>query len=80
MKKILPLFIVIFFCNNIFGQKWSEMMSDSNANFYDIVKEFDNYWKDKPYERGKGYKAFRRWQWFVEPRVYPTGNMRFASR
>ena len=56
------------------------MMRDSNANFYDIVKEFDEYWKDKTYERGKGYKAFKRWQWFVGPRVYPSGNMKFAAR
>ena len=80
MKKHLSLFVVIILCNNIFGQKWTEMMRDPNANYYDIVKEFDNYWKDKTYERGKGYKAFKRWQWFVEPRVYPTGDMKFAAR
>lgn len=80
MKKLVSLLVIVIFCNTASAQKWTEMMSDSNANFYDIVKEFDSYWKDRPYERGKGYKAFRRWQWFVEPRVYPTGNMRFASR
>ena len=32
---------------------------------------FDNYWKDRPYEKGKGYKAFKRWQWFAEPKVFP---------
>ncbi len=56
------------------------MMTDTNANFYDIVKEFDTYWKDRPYEKGKGYKAFKRWQWFAEPRVFPSGNLKFASR
>lgn len=80
MKKFISFFAIIVFCSSVFGQKWTEMMNDSNANFYDIVKEFDSYWKDRPYERGKGYKAFRRWQWFIEPRVYPTGNMRLASR
>src|SRR6185295_4747382 len=56
------------------------MMHDSNANFYDIKKEFTEYWKSRPYERGKGYKQFMRWANFVEPRVYPTGNMANASR
>lgn len=56
------------------------MMTDTNANFYDIIQEFDNYWKDRPYEKGKGYKAFKRWQWFAEPRVFPSGNLKFASR
>ncbi len=56
------------------------MMMDTNANFYDIKANFDAYWKDRPYERGKGYKAFQRWAWFTAPRVYPTGDMRLASR
>ncbi|MDO9000593.1 MAG: T9SS type A sorting domain-containing protein [Bacteroidota bacterium] len=81
MKKILFSLIIVLTINNFsFAQKWTEMMRDPNANYYDIVKEFDNYWKDKSYERGKGYKAFKRWQWFVEPRVYPSGDMKFSSR
>jgi len=81
MKKTVN-FIIAFFTLASFSnaQEWSRMMQDPNANFYDIVKEFDNYWKDRPYERGKGYKAFKRWQWFAEPRVYPSGDMRLASR
>ncbi len=55
-------------------------MHDTTANFYDIVNEFEAYWKNRPYERGHGYNAFRRWQWFVEPRVYPSGDMKLASR
>jgi PKD repeat protein len=74
----LVLFSILFVGMN--AQKWVEMMQDTNANFYDIKKEFENYWKDRPYERGKGYKAFKRWADFVEPRVYPTGSMKNASR
>ncbi|MBA3663782.1 MAG: T9SS type A sorting domain-containing protein [Bacteroidetes bacterium] len=80
MKKIFILLCFLIFVSGMNAQKWTQMMQDPNANFYDIVKEFDSYWKDRPYERGKGYKAFKRWQWFVEPRVYPTGNMKLASR
>jgi PKD repeat protein len=63
-----------------YAQKWVEMMQDPKANFYDIKHEFDAYWKDRPYERGKGYKQFKRWAAFVEPRVYPTGDLANASR
>jgi PKD repeat protein len=77
-KKILAAFLLIASLAN--AQEWTRMMQDPNANFYDIVKEFDNYWKDRLYERGHGYKAFKRWQWFVEPRVYPSGNMKFSGR
>ncbi len=80
MKKLL--LTLGFVASTIFSysQKWTEMMQDPNANFYDIVAEFDNYWKDKPYERGHGYKAFKRWQWYNEPRVYPSGNLKFGAR
>lgn len=81
MKKLsLLLFFFVSFLTSVKAQKWSEMMQNPKANFYDIVKEFDDYWKDKSYERGQGYKAFKRWQWFMEPRVYPTGDLKFASR
>jgi hypothetical protein len=79
MKTKITLLLLIS-CFTTFSQKWTEMMTDTNANFYDIVKEFDTYWKDRPYEKGKGYKAFKRWQWFAEPRVFPSGNLKFASR
>lgn len=80
MKKIIftLLFAVLFLGLN--AQKWVDMMQDPNANFYDIKKEFNDYWKSRPYERGKGYKQFMRWAHFVEPRVYPSGNMANASR
>jgi PKD repeat protein len=81
MKKTLLIVVALFTLTTSYkAQKWTELMQNPNANFYDIVKEFDEYWKDKPYEKGQGYKAFKRWQWFMEPRVYPTGDLKFAAR
>lgn len=80
MKKVIALLFLTILFSNSFAQKWVEMMGDSNANFYDIQREFEAYWKDRPYERGKGYRAFKRWEWFVGQRVYPTGDMKLASR
>ncbi len=79
MKKLFAL-IFTFGYLSTFSQDWVAKMLDTNSNFYDIKASFDAYWKDRPYERGKGYKAFQRWVWFTEPRVYPTGDMRLASR
>jgi PKD repeat protein len=80
MKNIFLTLAGLLFFSHSNAQKWVTMMSDTNANYYDIVKEFDAYWKDREVEKGKGYKTFKRWQWFVEPRVYPSGNLRYASR
>ncbi len=79
MRKLIALICTIATIS-VNAQEWVAKMNDTTANFYEIKAAFDKYWKDKPYERGKGYKAFMRWAWFTEPRVYPSGNMRLASR
>ncbi|WP_317899237.1 VPS10 domain-containing protein [Aurantibacillus circumpalustris] len=73
-KFYLPF---LFLINNlIFGQSWAEKMHAPDANFYEIQQEFNQYWlaHDKD-EKGKGYKAFKRWENFVERRVYPSGDL-----
>ncbi|EAY24615.1 BNR/Asp-box repeat domain protein [Microscilla marina ATCC 23134] len=49
-------------------------MQQKNANFYDIKKSFDEYWQDRPYQRARGYKQFKRWEYFWEKRVLPNGS------
>lgn len=53
-------------------------MHDPNENFYNIKQEFNNYWSNKPKEKGKGYVVFKRWEWYAGPRMFPTGNMKNA--
>ncbi len=80
MKKIIVTLSLIITFNNIIAQTWVDKMQNPTENFYTIQQEFKNYWQNKTYERGKGYKAFKRWEWFTAPRVYPSGDMQFASR
>lgn len=80
------LFLGVFLCSagSVWAQKeeeetaspspWVDAMMDRNVNVYDAVSLFESYWKDRPIEKGKGWKQFRRWQAFMEPRVYPTGD------
>ncbi len=52
---------------------------DEGKNFYQIQKEANAYWNargvtiDSPKEKRGGYKQYKRWEWFWEQRVYPTG-------
>ena len=48
-------------------------MQDPSNNFYDTQKEFEDYWKNKTIEKGKGWKQFKRWENFIKPRVFPDG-------
>jgi hypothetical protein len=58
------------------AQEWAEMMHRPNANFYEVQQKFNEYWQGKDHtEKGKGWKAFKRWENFVEPRVYPSGDL-----
>jgi photosystem II stability/assembly factor-like uncharacterized protein len=52
------------------AQPW---MNDSLKNFYDIQRSFNEYWEGREIEKGKGWKQFKRWEYFWEQRVAPTG-------
>lgn len=77
MKKIkLPIALVLcLLCGAFYAQAqdWTKKMQQNNANFYDIKKSFNEHWKDRPYERARGYKQFKRWEYFWETRVLPSG-------
>jgi len=60
------------------AQHWVDVMQDPSKNFYEIQDAFNDYWQDKEYEKGKGYKQFKRWEYFWEQRVSPSGE--FPSR
>ncbi|WP_462255080.1 T9SS type A sorting domain-containing protein [Ferruginibacter sp.] len=55
--------------------KWQQMGNNKNANFYQVQQDFNNYWQGRRIEKGKGYKPFKRWEAYMAPRVFPSGNM-----
>ena len=76
MKRITTLIALSFlFINYSQAQEYVQLMEDQNANFYDIQESFNKHWKNKSYEKGKGWKQFKRWEYFMEPRVYPSGRL-----
>ncbi len=80
MKKFyLQLFVSLLVSFGMFAQEkrvdWTRMSNNPNATFYEVVADFNNFWKDKTPEKGKGYKVFKRWEANMAPKVFPTGNM-----
>lgn len=53
---------------------WVDMMKDLSVNFYDVQSAFTTYFKDRPTGKGSGWKQFKRWENFMEPRVFPSGH------
>ena len=84
MKKLnlllATVITILFFSLSSNAQQWVEMMKDPNANFYETQAAFNAYWANKTIQKGKGYKAFRRWENYMAPRVYPSGNITLPSQ
>jgi photosystem II stability/assembly factor-like uncharacterized protein len=76
IKILLTGWILAFLPCFIYAQKWVEGMQDPKGNFYKVQEDFQKYWSTRDItEKGKGYKAFKRWENFVERRVYPSGDL-----
>ncbi len=76
--KLLPA--CLLFTGVSFAQEWVDLKQSPDANFYTIQTKFNEYWKDRDVtEKGKGYKQFKRWENFVERRVYPSGDLSLLS-
>ncbi len=76
MKKGIFILVGLALGIGIKAQSWVDKMHQTNANFYEIKAEFEAYWQGKDAtEKGKGYKVFKRWENFVERRVYPSGDL-----
>ena len=63
------------------AQSWTKNIKEKNtSNFYTYQKAFNDYWKNKDVETEEelncsegGWQQFKRWENFMEPRVYPSG-------
>ena len=53
---------------------WIDMMDDPTVNFYEVQNAFNQYFKGRDKGKGTGWKQFKRWEWFMEQRVYPSGD------
>jgi hypothetical protein len=56
------------------AQPWMESIQSSRPTFKEMQSAFNAYWKDKPIEKGQGYKVFKRWEWFWQSRLLPDGS------
>jgi PKD repeat protein len=80
MKKLFTLFLSSFLLLSFHAQTWVEMMQNPNANFYETKQAFEEYWQNRTIEKGKGYKQFKRWEHFMEERVYPSGDVKLPTQ
>lgn len=66
--------LAVFFILNVTAlkaQPWGNIESNS---FFEMQKNFEEYWSGKTIERGKGWKQFKRWEWYWKDRVDSLGH------
>jgi hypothetical protein len=76
-RSLLFFAVLVTGTVSLTAQPWMEELPDAAQNdFYAVQRAFREYWKDRDETaRGKGWKAFKRWEWFWEQRVAPGGRL-----
>ncbi|MCP5051340.1 MAG: PKD domain-containing protein [bacterium] len=80
MKKISICLSVVFFCSILLTTGYAKtpehvkMMTDKKINFFKVQEAFNNYFKNRGKGKGTGWKQFKRWEYFMEQRFYPSGD------
>jgi hypothetical protein len=73
LKITIFITILIVICSEtVSSQQWGNMESN---NFFELQQQFEEYWKDKTIEKGKGWKQFKRWEWYWKNRVDAKGDL-----
>ena len=58
---------------------WRKQADNKKATFYQVQADFNKYWNSRTPTKGTGYNVFKRWEKLMEPRVFPSGDMRLPS-
>ena len=69
---VLLAFLMAMPCLN--AQNWQHLLHQEGVTFTDLQDAFENEWANKPYQKGMGYKQFKRWESFVMDRVDEKGH------
>jgi PKD repeat protein len=95
LRKISPLLALAFLPFHSFSQDWVKKMQDPTVNFYDVQRSFNQYWereekkekfrsfftfRAKTEKENEGYVMYKRWENYVEPRVYPGGDRSLLNK
>jgi photosystem II stability/assembly factor-like uncharacterized protein len=73
LLRLSWLLASLFVFSNASAQNWTEMHKDAEVNFNEIRTSFESYWEGRSIEKGKGYKQFKRWEYFMESRLDEKG-------
>jgi Sortilin, neurotensin receptor 3,/Secretion system C-terminal sorting domain len=75
-RNTVLMFALLLGANGLFAQPWADLMTKGDKESFQLAKDqFKEFWKDKNPEKGKGFKAFLRWEYYWEQRLMPDGSL-----
>ncbi len=89
LPHLLIALLLVFIYNKSGAQGWINKIQDPSVNFYDVQKSFNKYQEQKEKkeklkkifsfgqnieEENENYILYKRWEHYVAPRVYPSGD------
>lgn len=78
LSTIITALLVFLFSNSASAQDWVKEMKEGKS-FFEVQEAFNQQWATKEYEKGKGYKQYKRWEYYMQPRVDADGFLPPAS-
>lgn len=76
MKKITCLLTFVMFGLSLFAQDYKQLVAEGEHKVTDIVEVAERHFDTVGRARGRGYKPFRRWQYFAERAMDETGKLK----
>ena len=73
------LIAILLLTQSVSAQPWTKNLKSESPTFKEYQEAFYAYWKDKRVEKGQGFKQFKRWEWYWEPRILPDGTFPASS-
>ena len=75
LEMIILIIIPGLFSTELMGQRLNnDLAKEENSNFFKIRSQVYESWNDIPESEIKGFKQFKRWEYFWQQRTYPSGN------
>ncbi|MDP4580932.1 MAG: IPT/TIG domain-containing protein, partial [Saprospiraceae bacterium] len=74
IRYLSLLFFSVFYTVHLTAQPWAEVSSTVAPNFYRMKTSGDAVLNAVKTQKGKGFKAFKRWEKYWDQRVFPDGS------
>ncbi|MBK9177011.1 MAG: hypothetical protein IPM46_11910 [Flavobacteriales bacterium] len=72
--RLFSLLLAFSCIHHATAQRWVDLLLDDESNLQEVKAAFDEEWQGRSYQRGRGWKQFNRWYWFMEQRTWPSGD------